>query len=303
MIDSTANVTLEQLDLLQPEDIMEYMVFLSSYNKDGKECRNNENAKARKLSALKGFWKWAIGLKYLKNNPTLLISAPKIPKKNVIRLDEEETADLLQTVHSGNHLTEKQLPYFDKLCSRDVAIISLLLDTGLRVSELVGIDYDDVNWKERSITIIRKGGDESKVYFTKYVETRLIDYVNLDRKEPTDGSDALFVSRKHSRLSVRSVERLVHKYADPIANGKNISAHKLRATYATALYERSSDIYLTADALGHASVTTTARYAEVTDKRRRSAREFIEGTHRPRLPVITNQEETDDDGDLGDAWD
>ena len=124
--------------------------------------------------------------------------------------------------------------------------------------------------------IIRKGRKEQYVYFNEPVQEALEDYINYERKSDSDDLNALFISRKGQRITVRSVERMVKKYTASVVPAKNITPHKLRSTFATNLYEETGDIYVTADALGHASMQTVKKYTNLSDERRRKAAEAIE---------------------------
>ena len=203
----------------------------------------------------------------------------EIHEKEIIRLDIDEVALLLDEVEQGENLTEKQKAYHNKTKLRDLAIMTLLLGTGIRVSECVGLNIADIDFKNGGIRIYRKGGKEVTVYFGTEVEEALLDYLEeRDRIIPETGSeDALFLSLQKKRMAVRSVENLVKKYARTVAPLKPITPHKLRSTYGTSLYRETGDIYLVADVLGHSDVNTTKRhYAALEDERRRSARNKVQ---------------------------
>lgn len=157
-------------------------------------------------------------------------------------------------------------------------MLTLMLGTGIRVSECVGLDIDDVDFKNNGIKIHRKGGYESIVYFGEEVEKALADYMQERQKiMPKEGNgNALFLSMQKKRMSVRSVENLVKKYSKLVTSIKNITPHKLRSTYGTTLYQESGDIYLVADVLGHKDVNTTRKhYAAQADERRRQAAKMV----------------------------
>ncbi len=159
-----------------------------------------------------------------------------------------------------------------------MALLTLLLGTGIRVSECVGLNIADIDFKNGGIRIYRKGGKEVTVYFGTEVEDALLDYLEeRDRIIPEKGhEDALFLSLQRRRMAVRSVENLVKKYARIVSPLKPITPHKLRSTYGTNLYRETGDIYLVADVLGHSDVNTTKRhYAALEDERRRSARNKV----------------------------
>ena len=164
--------------------------------------------------------------------------------------------------------------YYEKTKERDLALITLLLGTGIRVSECVGLDVEDLDFKNNGIKVTRKGGGEMIVYFGSEVEAALRRYLKIrDNITPVSGHEhALFYSTQKKRLGVQAVENLVKKYASQITTTKKITPHKLRSTYGTALYQETGDIYLVADVLGHRDVNTTKKhYAAIDDNRRRKA--------------------------------
>ena len=200
---------------------------------------------------------------------------PKIHEKEIVRLDADEVSVLLDQVELGDKLTKSQQKFHDKTKTRDMAILTLLLGTGMRVSECVGIDINDIDFKNSGIKIRRKGGNETVIYFGEEVENALLDYLE-ERKliVPQDGHEnALFLSLQKRRIGVRAVENLVKKYSSLVTK---ITPHKLRSTYGTALYKETGDIYLVADILGHKDVNTTKKhYAAIEDERRRKARNAV----------------------------
>lgn len=232
----------------------------------------------RKLSALRSFYHYYYKNGLIEDDPTVKVDMPKIHEKNIIRLDVDEVAKLLDEVESGENLTARQQQYHEKTKIRDLAMMTLLLGTGIRVSECVGLDMEDVDFKNNGIKIHRKGGAEVVVYFGEEVRRALMDYM-VERQKITaaDGSiNALFLSLQNKRISVRSVENMVKKYSKLVTTLKHITPHKLRSTYGTSLYRETGDIYLVADVLGHKDVNTTRKhYAALEDERRRSAAKYV----------------------------
>lgn len=215
----------------------------------------------------------------MKKNPAFQVDMPKIHDQAITRLDVNEVAELLDNVESGNRLTKNQLAAHEELKTRDLALLTLLLGTGIRVSECVGLDINDVDFDNDRIKVVRKGGAESFVYFGDEVREALLDYMDeRSTLQPAAGHEnALFISRNNKRLCVRSVENLVKKYAMTVTTVKHITPHKLRSTYGTNLYQESNDIYLVADVLGHKDVNTTRKhYAEIVDNNRRKARNMVQ---------------------------
>ncbi|MCD7738579.1 MAG: tyrosine-type recombinase/integrase, partial [Lachnospiraceae bacterium] len=206
---------LSLLDQIQKEDIEQYMEYVSYYIKDDHEITNRERGKARKLSALKTMYNYFFISEKIEHNPAALVRMPKLHENAIIRLEPNEVATLLDQVEAGEKLTKKELEYHKKTRTRDLAILTLLLGTGIRVSECVGIDIPDLDFDVNGVKVRRKGGYDAVVYFGDEVEKALRDY--LDEREmiiPCQGhEDALFLSLKNRRISVRSVELLVKKYA------------------------------------------------------------------------------------------
>ena len=270
---------LSVLDRITREDIEEYLDYITYYVKGGKEYSNNERGKKRKLSALKSFYNYYFRSELIKTNPAALVPIPKQHEKQIIRLDVDEVAGLLDQGEEGEKLTKNQLKYHNKTRLRDMALLTLLLGTGIRVSECVGLDINDVDFKNNGIKIRRKGGYEAVVYFGDEVAEALHDY--LEKRHhviPVEGHEnALFLSMQNRRITVRAVENLVKKYASNVTSLKKITPHKLRSTYGTALYQETGDIYLVADVLGHKDVNTTRKhYAAIEDSNRRKAAKAVQ---------------------------
>ena len=276
------NFPLELLDEVKAQDIEEYLSWLKYYVKDDVEHTNQERGISRKLASLRSFYNFFFRTERIATNPAELVQMPKLHEKTIVRLDVDEVALLLDEVESGENLTKRQKAYHSQTKKRDLALLTLMLGTGIRVSECVGLDLTDIDFKNNGIKVHRKGGYESivgvLVYFGEEVEQALCEYLK-ERKEiiPMEGSaNALFLSMQKKRMSVRSVENLVKKYAKLVTSLKNITPHKLRSTYGTTLYQESGDIYLVADVLGHKDVNTTRKhYAAQADERRRQAARIV----------------------------
>lgn len=276
---SVREISLDHLEQLTVTDLEEYMEYLKyRFNEKNQEVVNKERGIMRKISSLKSFYNYFFRNEKIRTNPAALVRMPKLHEKEIIRLDIDEVAELLDEVEQGNSLTDKQKAFHEKTKVRDLAILTLLLGTGIRVSECVGLDIADVDFKNGGIRIHRKGGKEVTIYFGDEVEEALLSYLEeREGVQPESGhEEALFLSLQRKRMSVRSVENLVKKYAKIVTPLKNITPHKLRSTYGTNLYRETGDIYLVADVLGHSDVNTTKKhYAALEDERRRSARNAV----------------------------
>ncbi len=272
--------TLNDLEKITASDIEEYQEYLKVYESDGKQITNNEKGLARKLSALRSFYKYFYKHEFIKYDPTVLVDMPKLHDKAIVRLDVDEVALLLDYVENcGDQLSGQAALYYEKTKLRDIAILTLLLGTGIRVSECVGLDMEDIDFKNNGIKVTRKGGNEMVVYFGDEVEHALKNYLYNKRNAVTTvvgHESALFLSTQKKRMGVQAVENMVKKYAKQVTPNKKITPHKLRSTYGTSLYKETGDIYLVADVLGHKDVNTTKKhYAAIDEDRRRKAANIV----------------------------
>ena len=267
--------TVDVLDQITAVDLEEYEEYLKVYQAGDKTETNGERGLKRKMSSLRSFYAYYFKREMIHTNPTVLVDVPKIHQKSIIRLEADEVALLLDYIeHGGDELTGQKKVYYEKTKDRDLALVTLLLGTGVRVSECVGLDIEDVDFKNNGIKVTRKGGNEMVVYFGPEVEKALKNYLEVRKNIiPVEGHEhALFYSTQRKRIGVQAVENLVKKYARQVTTTKKITPHKLRSTYGTALYQETGDIYLVADVLGHKDVNTTKKhYAALDDARRRQA--------------------------------
>ena len=265
----------DDLAKVTSRDIHMYLDYLGLYVKDDVEFSNEDLGKMRKLSSLRSFYKFLYKNGYIDADPAALVDMPKRRKKPIIRLEIDEVARLLDYVETGEKLGEQQKKYNEHTRVRDLAILTLFLGTGIRVSELVGINLTDIDFSINGFMVTRKGGSQAILYFPDEVADVLRDYLKLRMEmNPMPGhEDALFLSLQNRRISVRAVQVMVKKYASQAAPlKKHLSPHKLRSTFGTNLYRETGDIYLVADVLGHSDVNTTRRhYAAMSDDRRRMA--------------------------------
>ena len=276
-----------QIALLEPEDfekvttrdLRTYLEYLGFYIKDGSEHSNAEAGKTRKLATLRSFYEYMFKSELIHTDVSRLVEMPKKHEKPILRMEIDEVARMLDAVETGEMMTERQKRYNDSVRARDLAILTLFLGTGIRVSELVGLDLDDLDFALNSFIVTRKGGNQAILYFPEEVASVLQTYLAHRREmTPLPGHEnALFLSMQNKRISVRAVQVMVKKYALQVAPlKKRLSPHKLRSTFGTNLYHETGDIYLVADVLGHSDVNTTRRhYAAMSDDRRRMAAKKI----------------------------
>ncbi len=270
------------------QDYLQMYVKNDADNEQETVITNQSLGIMRKLSSLRSFFDYLFKNELIPANVATLVSMPKRHQKPILYMEKEEVQRMLEAMMSGEGLNEREKKYLDITRKRDIAIVMMFLGTGIRVSELVGLDMDHLNFKDNSFLVTRKGGDQTILYFPQSVAGYLLDYLEERREtQPLEGHEhALFLSLQRRRISQRAVEKLVKKYALLGAPLKpKLSPHKLRSTFGTNLYRATGDIYLVADTLGHADVNTTRRhYAAMSDDKRREAAKRIE------LPTI--QEET-----------
>jgi len=270
-------ISTENMANIESEHIEAFMAYLSYYvplgEPDGAQ-QNEVLGKSRKLAAVRGLFKYLYMRKKIPANPAELVAFPKINEKNITTLEVDEIAKLLDEVDSGEKLTSRQKVFHERTKIRDTAIITLLLGTGMRLSECVGLDITDIDFEVNGLRVIRKGGDEMILYFSSEVEAALKSYLSIRAETPTmEGHEnAMFLSMQNRRMTDRAIQNMVKKYASHITQLKNISPHKLRSTFGTRLYAETQDIYLVANVLGHADVNTTRKhYAKMDDSIRRKA--------------------------------
>ena len=281
---SIKDVPISLFDELTSHDIDEYLNYLKKYSFEGDHRKNSESGRKRKFIALRSFCKYYLEKGYIKKNPTELMPTPKVHKDDTISyLTKEEKEQLFFAIKSSYGMTPWQETLNAYCRKRDIAILMLLLGTGIRVSELVGLNIEDIDFKENVVHIIRKGGNAGHVYFNEQVKDAILSYLrpSIVPVGTRDGlgappeERALFISLKKKRLSVRSVQKIIEKYKT-LAFGpeitKKISPHTMRKTYGTELYLEKNDIKLVSDTLGHKSITTTQQYyASTTEEKRKTA--------------------------------
>ena len=267
-------ITIDDIENVDLTALENYLAYLSLYEINGKQESCNERAKSRKLATIRAFYKYFFNKGKLKSNIAAKISLPKLHEKEIIRLDISEMVKLLNLADSGDKFSEHQKAYHNSLKVRDVAILTLFLGTGIRNSELVGLNVEDINFEDMSFAVTRKGGNRTILFFNDEVANALKAWVikRNSIKDLSPDEKALFLSLQNKRISVRTIQELVKKYAKIITPLKKITPHKLRSTFGTNLYRETGDIYLVADFLGHSDVNTTKRhYAATSEDFRRKA--------------------------------
>ena len=253
----------EYLSKVKTEQIYEFLFYT------GNARQNMWSAKARKLSAIKGLYKFmTIKRNYFEENPAINIESPK-PKKTLPKfLNLDESLMLLQAILNDEESTTKE---------RDYCIVTLFLNCGMRLSELVGININDMDRDLRSLRVLGKGNKERVIYLNEACRTVLRDYleIRLSTKYENVQTKALFLSRLNKRISVKTVQWMVYKYLELAGlEAKHFSVHKLRHTAATLMYQSGNvDVRVLKDILGHEQLNTTQIYTHVSNENMRNAME------------------------------
>jgi len=193
--------------------IRNYMEYLGFYISNDEERTNTEPGKTRKLSSLRSFYEYLVKSEAITSDPSRLVDMPKRHEKPILRMEIDEAARMLDLVESGEALAdEHQRKYNEHTKLRDLAILTLFLGTGIRVSELVGLDLNDIDFNVNGFLVTRKGGNQAILYFPDEVANVLKRYINEVRLEETPlpgHEDALFLSLQKKRMGVRSVQMMV----------------------------------------------------------------------------------------------
>ena len=256
-------IDLDYIKHITQEDIYEFLMYADGTRK------NLAAAKARKLSALKGFFKYLhVKRMMIDENPVINIETPKRKEALPKFLSIEESLLLLDAVKNDRE---------SKSRVRDFAIVTLFLNCGMRVSELVGINLNDVDREFRSLTVTGKGNKQRIVYLNSACKAALSDYYaeRTGTKHAKADSPALFLSNREQRISVKTVQWLVYKYLDMAGlESKHYSVHKLRHTAATLMYQTGQvDVRVLKDILGHEQLNTTQIYTHVSNRSMEEAME------------------------------
>lgn len=252
-------------DVVKPEDITKevlrkYRLKLNRYGSDNGDEDLQTITQAYHLIALRGFMKY-LARREIKSLDPSLIDLPHVVRKQVTFLHYDEVEDMLEQIDTS---TESGL--------RDRAIIELLYSGGLRVSELVGLNRDSINLERREFVVRGKGSKDRPIFISEACADRVSDY--LDAR--TDSLPALFLnnsrnlqavdtSGNYRRMTARSVERIVEKYAKLAGITKHVSPHTLRHSFATDLLMNGADLRAVQSMLGHSDISTTQIYTHVTD--------------------------------------
>lgn len=283
--DNITELDIDDISNVTEKDIRMFLDYLNYYTVEyktstGKTVKqafsNSREGKARKLATLHSFYKYITRKHNTIIDPTKHVEIKlneKVELKN--SLDGDEIDRLVRTILEDLAINSvRELKHHQRYKYRNATMVLMLGYTGIRVSELIQLDIDDIDLEEKSFIVTRKGGDQERLYLPEEILSCLTHYLDI-RRSMTDidtiNKNALFLSNRNQRISTRQVNYILSKYGEK-ANLKNITPHTFRRSFGMALYNNSKDIQLTADILGHATTETTRKfYAKPTEERKKMA--------------------------------
>lgn len=251
---------------MRAKDISNYLVYVKRHQHKDEIVTNADVTLRRILSSIKSLFSTLYNIDLIPSNESTKVKAPALKEHEIIKMDEDGREKFLRKVKYGSGLSKKQQEYHNRYGIRDFTIISLMLSTGIRISECVGLNMEDVDFKNHAIKIIRKGGNFATVYFSDKVEELLSYYMEYRRDiEPNSACDdldkkALFLSSQRKRYTIRGIEYMVKKYAKSSEEFAKITPHKFRSTFGTLLYNKTKDLYAVSNALGHKSIEVAHKH-------------------------------------------
>lgn len=251
-----SGISVQDARAITPQNIIDYLMFA------GFDLENTPTTRMRKLSSLRSFFNYAYSKRHLiDSNPTSDIDGPKKKQALPKFLTMDEAVSLLEAVKADTE---------SKTVVRDYAIIALFLNTGMRLSELVGLDLKSFDSNLVTVKVLGKGNKERIIYLNDAAKSAIKDYlrIRLDPKYISTSTNAVFLSGRQTRISQKTVQWVVYKYLDRAGLGdRGLSVHKLRHTAATLMYQTGKvDIRVLKEILGHEQLNTTQIYTHVVDR-------------------------------------
>lgn len=261
------------LKRIDSSDIYEYLSYLKT------NLNNSATTRARKIASIKGFFRYLnVKVKVIEDNPAKEIETPKLEKTLPKYLTLNESQRLLNKAKEGDKKQSSRLKHPDKemtehqkyLATRDYAIVTLFLNCGMRLSELVGINISHIKFDEAILTVVGKGNKQRTVYLNKACLVAINDYRKVRPVITGPDKDALFLSDRKKRISKRMVQTSISQYLES-AGLNGYSVHKLRHTAATLMYQNGVDVRALQEILGHENIGTTEIYTHVDNYQIRQA--------------------------------
>jgi integrase/recombinase XerC len=277
------------MEVLEEKDIWQFLDYLTEYKKtfkgkNGDEYTqtftNTKQGKARKLASLHSLFDY-LARKHKIKDPTKFIEV-KVNKKREIkdRLNNEEINRLMHVIiNDVNIENERKKKFHQRIKYRDLNMLLILAFTGMRVTELIQLDISDINIQEEALIVTRKGGNQEKLYIPDEIIGHISDYIDKRKSIialDNNNKDALFLSNQRKRINAKTVGYMLDKYAKRAEIPIKVTAHVLRRSFATELLDKTNNIELVANQLGHSSINTTRQfYADLSEeKKRQSLKDF-----------------------------
>jgi len=272
-IDDIKNITIKDIDNLKVTDLIRFKSYLREYEQEthtvtGKiikrTYRNSAYGINRKMSAVRGMFIYLYKTEQIKENITDKVDFAKLHQKIKKRLTSQETCDLLDVIYNGEKYYEgRLLTEYKKRKARDTAIFTTYLGTGIRVSELINLNIEDLDLDTNSFIVTRKGGDQQEIFMPQQVKETITEYLEQEKKlRETIEKGPLFLSRNGKRFTTAGIEKLLKNYCRTVSitNPDKTRPHALRRTFACQLLEDGVDIKMVAELLGHKNIEVTHKY-------------------------------------------
>jgi len=266
------------LDTLDKHFFDDFLGYLEKYERNGIVYTNGIPSLRRKLAALRNLFKYLYLDNQMVSCEITKVNTPKLRKKNIVKLDDDEKDALFAEIENPTGISDHQRKCLEKQELRDMTLAYLLYSTGIRVSECAGLNLNDVNLEKYTLNIVRKGNKEAIVYLSDTAIEYLSRYIEY--RKPIlacEGHEnALFLSSQRKRLTVRSIERIIKKYASLAVPQKKITPHKMRATFATKANSETGNLLLVSSLLGHENISTTTVYTQQDENLKKNSRNIVQ---------------------------
>ncbi len=272
-IDDIKQISVKDINNLKVTDLIRFKSYLREYEQEthtvsGKVIKrvykNSAYGINRKMSAVRGMFIYLYKTEQIKENITDKVDFAKLHQKIKKRLTSQETCDLLDVIYNGEKYYEgRLLTEYKKRKLRDAAIFTTYLGTGIRVSELINLNIEDIDLDTNSFIVTRKGGDQQEIYMPQQVKETISDYLKSEEKlRESIEKGALFISRNAKRFTTAGIEKLLKNYCRTVSitNPDKTRPHALRRTFACQLLEDGVDIKMVAELLGHKNIEITHKY-------------------------------------------
>lgn len=259
---------------LKKSDINKYMDSVKFHEVNGEIKENGVSIRNARLAAIKHFYNYLVDDGVIEMNPALSIRPPKIiEEKEVVALTPVEIKRVRRNIIYGTG-TERSNNRRKKWINRDLCLVDIGFTTGLRCSAISEIDIEDIDFENNSIKVVEKGNRVKNVFIGERAKESIYNWLQNRKDIVGDSNGPLFISSRKQRLSVREIAEIIKR--NTINIDKHITPHKMRSTCATNLYEKTNDIYLVQEVLGHKNIANTRRYARMSEEKKKNAADIMD---------------------------